>query len=310
MSWYDPTSWNLGNTVGGFLLGGPIGAVLGGSGQLDGILNSPDAGLEAERKRLLQQQAAASGAFADQAQQGYGQLGQLGQQNIAALQAQASGQNSVSAEQLRQALQQNLAQQQSMAAGASPRNAAAAARTAAIQSGRLGAGLAGQQAIAGLQERNQAQQQLASAIQGMRGQDLNAALGGRQTAVTGYGANNAGQPEPSSAEKYLPMVLGGLGLAAKSDRRTKTDIEDGDESANKMLDGLKAWEYRYKDEGRDGAGKRTGIMAQDLERAGVGHAVIDTPTGKVVHGAHLATANTAMLAALNTRLKKLEGRAA
>ena len=116
----------------------------------------------------------ALGATAQQTSANYGRdVGALNS-NVQGLQAIANGQNSVSALQLRQSLQQNQAAQQSMAASAAPQNAAMAARTAAIQSGVLGAGLAGQQAVAGLQERNQAQQQLGSLLLGQRGQDLSA----------------------------------------------------------------------------------------------------------------------------------------
>ncbi len=73
-----------------------------------------------------------------------------------------------------------------------------------------------------------------------------------------------------------------------------------------MLNALRSFSYRYKDEDKYGKGERTGIMAQDLERAGIKHAVIDTPSGKMVHGAHLATANTAMLAALRRRVERIE----
>jgi hypothetical protein len=171
-----------------------------------------------------------------------------GQGALDYLQGQARGENSVSAEQLRQALQQNLAAQRSMAASASPQNAAMAARTAAIQSGRLGAGLAGQQAVAGLAERNQAQQAYAQSLGQMRGQDLQAALGSRQTAVGANGAGQVGAPEKSLLEQYGPAVASIGGLIA-SDRRLKTDVEDGDAKANKMLEGLRAYSYRYKDEG-------------------------------------------------------------
>src|SRR5678815_2977267 len=147
---------------------------------------------DAMRKRLLAQQAGLSGQFADQGQAGYGALGQRGTGALDYLQQQAQGQNSVSAEQLRQGLQQNQAGMMSYAAGASPQNAAMAARTAAIQSGRLGAGLAGQQAIARLQERQQAQQQYGQLLQALRAQELQAALQSRQNAMGGYGAAQAG----------------------------------------------------------------------------------------------------------------------
>lgn len=277
-------------------------------GMIQGDQERTDAANQ-QRQKLLYDQAQQAGAFAGQGQASYTNLGNQGTGALAALQARANGQSSVSAEQLRQGLQQNLAAQRSLAAGASSRDSAMAARTAAMQSARLGAGLAGQQAIAGLQERNQAQDQYGHLLGALRGQDLQAALGARQTAIQGYGANNAGTPEKSGLEKYGPTIASVAALAA-SDRRLKDDVRDGDEDANKMLDGLRAWSYRYKDGERFGAGERTGVMAQDLERAGIGHAVVDTPEGKMVHGAHLSTANTAMIAALHKRLAAVEGKAA
>jgi len=131
-----------------------------------------------------------------------------------------SGQNSVSAEQLRQGLQQNLAAQRSMAASARPGMAPMAARTAAIQGARLGGGLAGQQALAGLQERNMAAQNLANLNLGQRGQDMSAALGSRQNALQGYlgleqartGRYGADMGSPSKGEMMISGLssLGGL----------------------------------------------------------------------------------------------------
>jgi hypothetical protein len=272
------------------------------------LLEDPGAAAEQQRKQQLYGQAAAAGGFADTAQQGYGQLGQQGQQNISGLQRLASGQDSVSAEQLRQALQQQRAQQQSFAAGGAPSSAAARARTAAIQMGRASTAAAGQQTVAGLAERQQAQSALSNAIMQQRQQDLQAALQSRGQAIQGYGAQNAGTPEKSNVEKYGGAIAGALGLFA-SDRRLKTDVEDGDKSANRMLSALRAFSYRYKDGKKFGEGEHTGPMAQDLERAG-SRAVIDTPAGKMVNGARLASENTAMLAALHKRLAKLEGKAA
>jgi endosialidase-like protein len=294
----------------GMVIGGPIAGAInagtGGSLWNSTLGNDPGADAERKRKEQLYGQAGEAGQFAGQAQSGYGQLGQRASGALDYLQGQAQGQNSVSAEQLRQGLQQNLAAQQSMAASASPQNAAMAARTAMLQSGRLGAGLAGQQAVAGLQERNQAQQQYAQLLEALRQQELQAALQSRQAAMGGYGAANAGTPEKSWIEKWGPAIQGGISAAsAASDRRLKKDIKDGDDLANKAVSGLAAHLYKYKDE-QYGKGQRLGIMAQDLERAGLGHAVIDTPQGKMVHGAHLATANSAMIGALGRRLAKLE----
>jgi hypothetical protein len=220
---------DLGNAAGGAASGAAAGAVLGPYGALAGGLvggaigyfsggDDDAAKAEALRKQLLYQQAGMSGQFADNAQAGYGAYGQQAQQPLTYLQRTAQGENSVSSEQLRQALQQNVAAQRSLAAGASPQNAAMAARTAAIQSGRLGAGLAGQQAVAGLQERAQANQAYGSLLGTLRGQDLNAALSARQNAMTGYGANNAGAPPKSWIEQYGPAIQGGLSAYAASQR--------------------------------------------------------------------------------------------
>lgn len=266
---------------------------------------SPDADLEAQRKRDLQGEAYAASGFAGTAQNNYNANTTNGQLALNQLQQRANGQNSLSAMQLQQGLQQNVAAQRAMAASASPANAAMAARTAAIQSGRLGAGLAGQQAIAGLQEQQQAQQQYSQLLQGLRGQDMQAALGARQAAITGYGASNAGVPAPSFLQQYGPMFQAGAQAAAMSDRRLKTDVRDGSDDADKSLKGLKAHFFRYKDD-KHGSGARVGVMAQDLERAGLGHAVINTPAGKAVHGGHLATALAAMMPGIDKRLGALE----
>ncbi len=119
------------------------------------------------------------------------------------LRGQMMGQNSVAAEQLRQGLQQGLAAQQSMAASASPQNAAMAARTAAIQMGRLSGGLSGQQALAGLQERNAAAQGLGQLQLGQSGQDLQMGLGGYGLANQAYGTT-LGNPQ-----KTWGGILGG-----------------------------------------------------------------------------------------------------
>lgn len=263
---------------------------------------------EQKRKRLLYGQAESAGGFADQSQAGYGALGQEAQSSRDALRRIASGQESVSAEQLRQGLQQNIAGQRSLAQGGQPQNAAMAARNAAMNASRMGSGLAGQQAIAGLQERQNAQKALSDSIIGARGQDLQGALGSRQNAMGGYSAGNAGQPDKTWWDQYGPALTGGVNGAVKifSDRRLKKDIEVGDDEANAAVKGLRAFTYKYKNQ-KFGAGGQLGIMAQDLEKAGLGQAVLETPEGKAVDVGKLSGANTAMISALGRRLAKLEG---
>lgn len=277
-----------------------------GYGIYKALNDDPGSDEERKRKELLQREGTLASRFARSTQEGYNQLGQRAGGALDYLQAQSRGENSVSAEQLRQALSQNVAAQRSMAASASPQNAAMAARTAAIQAARLGSGLAGQQAIAGLAERNQAQQQYAGLLQGLRGQDLQATMGSRGQAIGAFSPQSAGTPEKGFLEKYGPTGLA-IAQLAMSDRRLKTDIKDGEADAAKAMGKLKSYTFAYKNE-RHGKGERPGVMAQDLERAGLGHAVIDTPAGKAIHAGHLATSLASMMPNIARRLSKLEGK--
>jgi hypothetical protein len=304
MGWFDAVK-NFGKGAVFGLVPGAINAATGGA-LGDKVFGDPGADAERQRKAMLYGQAELAGRFANQSQGNYNNLTNAGNYSLQQLRKTANGENSVSAEQLRQGLQQNQAAQTSFAAGGRPGDAAMRARTAAIQMGRQGAGLAGQQAIAGLQERNQAQQQYAGLLQGLRGQDLQASLGSRQNAMSGYGAGNAGAPEKSWLEKYGPAIQGAASsAAAMSDERTKTAMRPGDGKAMRAAEGLDAHSYRYRDPGY-GQGDQLGPTAQGLERAGLGHTVINTPAGKMVDGAKLALVNTAMASAMARRLSELE----
>lgn len=167
-------------------------------------------------------QARVSSQFARLGEEGYANLGKDTGAVKDQLLGQMQGKNSVSAEQLRQGLQQNLAAQSSMAAGARPANAAMAARTAAMQAGRLGSGLAGQQAMAGIAERNAAAGQLGNFLSQQRQLELQAALQGRQNALAGYGGIenartsrfSAAMGQPTSGERVLGFIQDGTKLAA------------------------------------------------------------------------------------------------
>lgn len=153
-----------------------------------------------EKRDNLNQTGSAANAFADQGQLGYGQMSAEAAAQRDAFRRLASGQDSLSAEQLRQGLSQNMAAQRSMAASASPANAPMAALHAAQNMGRLGAGMSGQAALAGIQERNAAQKALADMILQQRQQDMNVALGSRQNAVGAYGGVT---PDKSTFEKLV-----------------------------------------------------------------------------------------------------------
>jgi hypothetical protein len=158
----------------------------------------------------------AAGAFGRGGEQEFAQLGERMRGTEERLRARAEGRDSQSAEQLRQGLQQMQAGQQSMAAGARPGNQAMAARTAAIQSGRLGAGAAGQQALAGIAERQAAEQSLAQMQQAQRDQELRRALAAQGATLGGYGnieqlrAGRFGTmaQTPTEGERLLSMGAG------------------------------------------------------------------------------------------------------
>jgi hypothetical protein len=161
-----------------------------------------------QKRDDLNAQGAAAGGFAGVGEAGFGRLGSAAdkaRQNLADI---ASGKISLSGEQLRQGLQQNLSAQRSLAAGANPQNAAMAARNASMNAARLGAGISGQTAMAGIAEREAAMKALQDAILQQRQQELQAALGSRQNAISAYGGVT---PDKSWIEKWGPAIVGGIG---------------------------------------------------------------------------------------------------
>lgn len=158
----------------------------------------------------LGDEAGRASRFGAEGQRGFGSLGREATAEREYMRRIARGDESVSAMQLQQAMQQNQAQQQSMAAGARPGNAAMAARQAAMNASRQGAGLAGQQAIAGIQERQSAQNALQQMLMQQRAQELQATLGGRGQALQGYGTQYTGQmQQPTGFEMGLDLVKRG-----------------------------------------------------------------------------------------------------
>jgi hypothetical protein len=166
-----------------------------------------------EQRANLNNQGGMASEFADIGQQNYGQLTAEAAALREAMRRRASGQDSLSAEQLRQGLQQQVAQQRSMAAGAAPQNAAMASRNAMNNMARASAGMSGNAAMAGIQERAAAEKALADLMIQQRGQDVNVALGSRQNAISGFGGV---KPEGSLLDKWGPAFAAVPGMFANS----------------------------------------------------------------------------------------------
>lgn len=130
------------------------------------------------------------------------------------LQGLAQGQNSVSAEQLRQGLQQSQAQQMSMAASAGPQNQAMAARNAMMNAGNAASGMMGQQAMAGLQERQGALNALSQMQMQQAGQNLQGAGQFGDLSNSAYGTV-LGKPQNTYGSMLGGFIGGATGAAAK-----------------------------------------------------------------------------------------------
>jgi hypothetical protein len=117
------------------------------------------------------------------------------------------GQDSVAQLQLRQAQAANMAQQQSMAAGAAPGNVAAAQLAAMQNIGRLNQGATGQATMAGIAERQQAQNGLMNLAQMQ--QQGGIAYEGNRAARAGAQMNT-----PTPGEQILGAGMGVAKIAA------------------------------------------------------------------------------------------------
>ena len=234
------------------------------------------------------QQGAINGMLGQQAAQvdptQQAQFRQMQIQQAQQLQGIASGQSQGAGELAAQRqVQRTLAAQQAQAAMArGGQNAGLAMRNAAANSAGIGLSGAGQAQQAALQDQQTAQGQLLNSLSQGRQGDIGLGTTNAQLQQNQYGQNlgaltgmNAQQLQAQQAAMGAALgqqgIAGGLlnagaavGAAAlKSDERLKTDIRDGGDDIDEMLNDLHAKTYRYKDE-KYGVGPRIGVMAQDL----------------------------------------------
>lgn len=89
-----------------------------------------------------------------------------------------------------------------------------------------------------------------------------------------------------------------------SDERVKKDIEPIE--ASRMLDGLGGFRFLYRDPAH-GEGEQIGIMAQDLQRIGLGQAVVEEDGILKVDTTKLVGPMMAFVSDLNRRMLAVEG---
>ncbi|HEU5276832.1 MAG TPA: tail fiber domain-containing protein [Xanthobacteraceae bacterium] len=198
-----------------------------------------------------------------------------------------------------------------------------------------GAGLAlgGQNAIAGINANQNAQQaqldaqERALQLQGSLGygnlenqvtnadtmarQSYAELMNSRDLAERGL-AFNQQQANTAQSNYQTQQLLGLIGTGAlfASDERLKTGVHDADPKlAEEMLSKMRAKSYTYKDP-IFGEGEQFGILAQALESSTLGKRLVrDTPAGKMVDVPKSVGALLAIAAGMHERVAKLEGRA-
>lgn len=133
-----------------------------------------------------------------------------------------------------------------------------------------------------------------------------ALLQGGGQALAAYSVGQGQRPQTAVA---APPAVTGDNLMpntnAYSDERLKKNLGDGSNAADHVLASMQPYTYEYRDPSL-GAGTQLGVTTQDLNRAGLGQAVVPTPQGDAIHPGKLAGANTAMIARLADRLDYLE----
>lgn len=106
-------------------------------------------------------------------------------------------------------------------------------------------------------------------------------------------------------------ALGAGGAWLASDKKGKTDITDGKNATDQLLDALKSYKFNYKDASKRDLpeGKRLGVMAQDVEKTAVGEEIVVEDKGGMKYlegGENALGAILASLGRLQERADELE----
>lgn len=111
----------------------------------------------------------------------------------------------------------------------------------------------------------------------------------------------------SKKENAVMNTAGSIAAAyvSKSDERAKKNISKlSDKDIDQFLDSIAAKKFKYKDEA-DGAGKRVGVLAQDIEKSKVGKDLVkeDSTGAKVLDVNNVIGALLTAVAHLNKKVK-------
>lgn len=241
-----------------------------------------------------------------------------------------------------------IANQQAMARMGRGAAAPTMARQAAMNTADIGVSAVGQRQQAALADQSAANQALAGVLGQGRQQDIGMAthqadlnqagslanmeaklktMGMNDAAILGYLSQMTGvdqaelsarleqdrlkvaQRNPGMAGDLLAAAGPIVTQLAASDRRVKQDIKPGDKTVKDFLAELEPYDYEYKDK-KHGTGRRTSVMAQDLEKSKLGKQFVsETTEGTkyVDYGKGLGTI-LASVAHLNKELEKLKGK--
>jgi len=159
----------------------------------------------------------------------------------------------------------------------------------------------------------QAKDSLAQGLNDVKNLDV----GGAVSNLSGLNlAKNLGSNVTKNVSKSVggavKKLSGGGGIKI-SDEDLKTDIDYDPQDVQKFMDRLKPAAYDYKEKVQDSPlaskNRELGVMAQDLEKSKLGkESVENTDMGKIVDYDNLEPKMLASIAALNRRLKELEGK--
>jgi len=132
------------------------------------------------------------------------------------------------------------------------------------------------------------------------------AAGGAAGSAAGSAGSAAGSGA-SAAGSGIGSAFSWIGSLFSSDERGKEEIEEIE--ASRLLDDLPSYRFFYKDPAK-GGGPQIGVMAQDLERIGLGSALVEDEEGALwVDSTKIAGPTLAFVSDLNKRLRALEEQA-